>query len=358
MMRTLTIVLACIAGLLGWAVAQNAAVFAQPESQPEKPGMKSVDVRYSKSAFDITRLGPERIAELATSLTDEEAKIILKKGTEPAFCGNLLDNKMSGLYLCRLCSLPLFSSVAKFDSGTGWPSFYRPFDPAHIEEVVDRSHGMVRTEILCQRCGGHLGHVFDDSPQTPTGRRYCLNSASMVFHEAGKILPKEAMPVTTETAYFAGGCFWGVEEHFQNVPGVIDSISGYMGGTAKDPTYRQVCTGTTGHAETVKVVYDPARVTYDALLEAFFKFHDPTQVNRQGPDVGTQYRSAIFAATPEQLAKAKEFLRKQSENPRLKGRKLATQLQAIEDAGPFYEAEEYHQDYHVKNGGACPLPDW
>lgn len=344
--------------LLGVAAALALGLAAK--SQPEGRGktMTTPEFRYSKSAYDITRLSKERIEELAAGLTAEEARIILKKGTEPAFCGNLLDNKMSGLYLCRLCSLPLFSSVAKFDSGTGWPSFYRPFDPDHVAEERDLSHGMVRTEILCARCGGHLGHVFDDAPRTPTGRRYCLNSASLVFHEAGKLLPKEAMPVSTETAYFAGGCFWGIEDNFQHVPGVIDVISGYMGGTVKNPTYRQVCTGTTGHAETVKVVFDPARVTYETLLDWFFKLHDPTQVNRQGPDVGTQYRSAIFAATPEQLAKAREFLATWSENPRLRGRRIATQLQAIEDSGPFYEAEEYHQDYYMKNGGACPLPQW
>lgn len=348
--RLRVFVLVCVAS----ALALGLAAKHQPGSQGKS---MTTTVRYSKSAYDITPLSRERIEELAKGLTAEEAKIILKKGTEPAFCGNLLDNKQNGLYLCRLCSLPLFSSVAKFDSGTGWPSFYRPFDADHIREERDLSYGMVRIEILCARCGGHLGHVFDDAPKTPTGLRYCLNSASLQFLEAGKVLPKEAMPVKTETAYFAGGCFWGIEDHFQQVPGVIDAISGYMGGTVEKPTYKQVCTGTTGHAETVKVVFDPARVTYDALLEWFFKLHDPTQVNRQGPDVGTQYRSAIFAATPEQSAKAREFLKKQAENPRYKGRRLATQLQPIEESGPFYEAEEYHQDYHLKHGGSCPLPE-
>lgn len=307
---------------------------------------------YSRSGYDVTPLSHERIEELAQDLTPEEAKIMLRKGTEAAFCGTLLDNKKEGTYVCRLCGLPLFSSETKFTSGTGWPSFHQPVDEAHIRTYRDTSHGMVRTEIVCARCDGHLGHVFDDGPK-PTGLRFCLNSASLRFHEAGAELPEASRPIETETAYFAGGCFWGVEDRFQKLPGVIDAVSGYQGGRVDNPTYRQVCYTDTGHAEAVRVTYDPARLSYDDLLAAFFRFHDPTQLNRQGPDVGTQYRSAIFCVDEKQLEAAKRFIAEQSERERFRGKKIVTQ---VEMAPTFYAAEGYHQDYYAKNGGSCPIP--
>jgi peptide methionine sulfoxide reductase msrA/msrB len=163
--------------------------------------------------------------------------------------------------------------------------------------------------------------------------------------------------VTVQNAYFGGGCFWGVEDRFQQVPGVIDAISGYQGGRTKNPTYKQVCYENTGHAEVVKVVFDPAVVSYSELLAWFFKFHDPTQLNRQGPDVGDQYRSAIFAESEEHLAAAKKFIEEQQRTDRFAKRKIVTQVASVVDAGPFYPAEEYHQDYHLKHGGSCPLPE-
>jgi len=145
--------------------------------------------KLSSAGFDVSRLAAATIESLAATLSPDERHVILAHGTERPFCGTLLDNKKHGTYVCRLCALPLFSSKAKFDSGTGWPSFFQPYAPEHIEEIIDETYGMVRTEIRCQRCGGHLGHVFPDGP-APTRQRYCLNSASLEFVEEGHSLPQ------------------------------------------------------------------------------------------------------------------------------------------------------------------------
>ena len=144
----------------------------------------------SAAGYEVSPLSEEEVMDLAKALNAEERRVLLDHGTEPAFCGNLLDNKKQGTYACRLCGLPLFASSAKFDSGTGWPSFFEPVDPAHVAHIEDRSYGMTRTEILCARCGGHLGHVFPDGPP-PTGERYCLNSVSLEFVDAGQPLPRK-----------------------------------------------------------------------------------------------------------------------------------------------------------------------
>ena len=144
----------------------------------------------SASGYDLRPLSDAERTKFAASLTDEERYVILNHGTERPFCGTLLHNKQAGIYACRLCGLPLFRADAKFESGTGWPSFYQPFDPAHIAELVDRSHGMTRTEIRCKRCDGHLGHVFPDGPP-PTQQRYCLNSASLEFFPDGGEAPAQ-----------------------------------------------------------------------------------------------------------------------------------------------------------------------
>ncbi|MHA7812809.1 MAG: bifunctional methionine sulfoxide reductase B/A protein [Phycisphaerales bacterium] len=308
----------------------------------------------SESGFDVTPLSKGEVESLAKDLNEEERRVILNDGTEPAFCGTLTDNKKDGTYVCRLCNLPLFKSDSKFTSGTGWPSFFQPYDKDHVATHVDNSWHMVRTEITCARCDGHLGHVFDDGPK-PTGKRFCVNSVSLTFVDEGEELPEmPAVQSKLKTAYFAGGCFWGVEDRFAQLDGVHDAVSGYQGGDDNNPSYKEVCSGATGHAESVMLRYDPSVISYQELLDFFFKIHNPTQGNRQGPDIGSQYRSAIYTTDDEQYALAKQFLEDQQKEGKWSDRTITTEL---EKAPKFYKAEEYHQDYHLKHGGHCPIPD-
>ena len=314
------------------------------QSRPSPAGPK-----YSKSGYDITPLPPEKVAEIVKTLDPKTFEVTQCSGTERPFTNELNDENREGIYVSVVGGLPLFRSSTKYHSGSGWPSFFQPFDPDHVILREDASHGMDRVEVIDARSGAHLGHVFDDGP-APTGKRFCMNGAALRFIPAGTPLPPESQPVKSQVAYFAGGCFWGVEDVFAQIPGVMDAVSGYMGGKTASPTYREVCDGDTQHAETVKIVFDPARVTYKELLRIFFLNHDATTLNRQGPDIGDQYRSAIFASTSEQKAEAEAFVAELSKTPEYKGRRITTTIQT---APTFWEAEDYHQDYHAKHGGTC-----
>lgn len=262
------------------------------------------------------------------TLTPQEKRVIIDKGTEAPFTGEYYDNKASGLYLCKQCGAPLYRSSDKFDSGCGWPSF-----DDQIAGAVNRSLDAdgQRTEITCAKCGGHLGHVFEGEKFTDKNTRHCVNSISMEF------VPDP------EQAIFAGGCFWGVEHLMMQKPGVISVESGYTGGATINPTYKEVCTGKTGHAEAVRVVYDPKKVSYETLAKLFFEIHNPTQSNGQGPDIGDQYRSEIFYENPQQ----KDVAEKLISELRSRGYNVVTQ---VTPASEFYEAEDYHQDYYDKTG--------
>lgn len=330
---------------------------------------RTVAVRVFNERGEL--IGPIDVPKIVRSddewrqrLTPDQFRILRTQGTERPFCGTLLDNKKHGVYACAGCGLPLFSSAAKFNSGTGWPSFFQSIALENVAERVDRGHGMVRHEILCARCDGHLGHVFDDGPR-PTGLRFCLNSESLEFTDESELAkladpavagepvgagapvataPQAAAPTAVgprEIAVLAGGCFWCTELAFEQLVGVDDVESGYAGGGANTATYEQVCEGNTGHAEVIRLTYDPTRITFDQLLDVFFDAHDPTQRNRQGNDVGTQYRSAIFYVNDAQRAAAAAKIAALDAT----GKFASPIVTTLEPLVQFHPAEPYHQDY-------------
>lgn len=270
-------------------------------------------------------------------LTPEETSVIINKGTERPFSGKyyLLNDK--GTYVCKQCGAELFKSDDKFASSCGWPSFDDQI-PGAVKFLPDADGH--RTEIQCSKCGGHLGHIFYGEGFTQKNARYCVNSVSLDFI---KEEPKEIV--------LGGGCFWCIEAVFQNLPGVTKVISGYSGGVVQNPSYEEVCEGETRHAEVVKIQYDPKKVNIEQILELFFTVHNPTTLNRQGADTGTQYRSVIFFRTPEEKVLIEKYIEKIKVSY---SEPIVTEVSELKE---FYAAEDYHQNYFNthKNQPYCSM---
>lgn len=269
-------------------------------------------------------------------LSPEEKRVIKDKGTETPFSGKYDDFYEDGIYVCRQCGAPLYRSEDKFDAHCGWPSFDSEVIGA-TKKVPDPDGS--RTEISCVRCGAHLGHVFTGEHLTDNDTRYCVNSVSMEF------VPRKNVETKQESVYFGSGCFWCSEAVFKMIKGVIAITPGYSGGLSANPTYEQVCSGTTEHAEVIKIDFDPNVISLEGLLQVFFTTHDPTTKNMQGNDMGTQYRSIILYTSDLQKEIIENFV-KTLEADKKFPKPVVTEVSPFKK---FYEAEEYHKDYYAKN---------
>jgi peptide methionine sulfoxide reductase msrA/msrB len=303
--------------------------------------------------------------ELRKKLTPLQYEVTQHAGTERAYTGEYDKFFNPGIYVDIVNGKALFSSLDKYDSGCGWPAFTKPIDKEEVVEKTDRSHGMTRVEVRSSGADSHLGHVFNDGPREKGGMRYCINSASLRFvplaemekqgygkylkrFEEEGLVPASATAKTsakkTESAIIAGGCFWGMEELLRQIDGVISTEVGYCGGQNQNATYENH----PGHAEAVKVVFDPEKISFKKLLtDWFFRMHDPTTLNRQGNDRGTSYRSTIFYADEEQKKVAQEAIKEAQASGRWKNPIVTT----VEPVKNWTLAEDYHQDYLVKHPG-------
>ena len=332
--------------LVSLSVSLSACAQERPAMTSPRP--PSTIATFSKPAAE----------ELRSKLTPEQFRVTQQCGTEPPFRNAFWDHHEPGIYVDVVSGEPLFSSHDKFDSGSGWPSFTRPLEP-NVMEKADVTFGMDRVEVRSKGGDSHLGHVFDDGPRSQGGKRYCINSASLRFVPASQLEAEgygrfatlfgtAKKPAEPEVAVLAGGCFWGMEEILRGIPGVLGTEAGYTGGWLENPRYEDTHDSKSGHAEAVRVTFDPSKLSYDDLLERwFFRMHDPTTKDRQGNDVGTQYRSAIFFTSPEQQRAAHAVKERVERSGRWK-KPVATEITA---ATRWYPAEGYHQDYLQKHPG-------
>lgn len=334
---------------LGGTVAL--AGFALAVSTTRGPAASATPIPHEAKVTDPKKPTP---AELKQKLSPMQFHVTQEAGTEPPFRNEYWDDHRDGIYVDVVSGKPLFSSKDKFDSGCGWPSFSRALADEAVVEKRDGTLGMVRTEVRSKDADSHLGHVFEDGPKDRGGLRYCINSAALRFvpvdglekEGLGHLLPlfgKAPAKATEEMATLAGGCFWGMEDLLRKQPGVLDIEVGYTGGTVPNATYENHA----GHAEAVRIRFDPSKTSYDTLLHFFFRMHDPTTLDRQGNDVGSSYRSAIFTHSEAQRQTAERVKAEVDASGKWK-RPIVTE---ITPAGPWWKAEEYHQDYLVKHPG-------
>ncbi|OGT48216.1 MAG: peptide-methionine (S)-S-oxide reductase [Gammaproteobacteria bacterium RIFCSPHIGHO2_12_FULL_38_11] len=265
------------------------------------------------------------------TLTPDVLNILKNKHTEKPFSGKYNEIVKQGTYLCRGCGIALFRADNEFHSGCGWPSFDASLEN-NVKQIPDADGR--RTEIICAQCCGHLGHVFTGEQFTAKNTRHCVNALAIEFVSDSRVL-------TTEEAIVAGGCFWGVQYLFQQLPGVLLTEVGYTGGTTANPTYNQVCSHQTGHVEAMRVVFDSQKLSFDDVIKYFMEIHDFTQTDGQGPDRGSQYLSRIYYFNNEQRLMAENIIQQLTERDFL----IATE---IKPASVFWPAEESHQNYYKK----------
>jgi peptide methionine sulfoxide reductase msrA/msrB len=298
-------------------------------------------------------------AELKKRLTPEQYFCTQEEGTERPFENPYWNNKADGIYVDVVSGEPLFSSIHKYDSGTGWPSFDRPLEKNNLHTKEDRRLGVPRTEVRSSQADSHLGHVFDDGPEETTGLRYCINSAALRFIPVKELKAQGyerylfafAKKQGWEIATLAGGCFWGMEDLIKKIPGVIETQVGYTGGQLAHATYDKVKTGKTGHAEAVQILFDPKITDYEKILLEFFRMHDPTLRDQQGNDIGSQYRSAIFYADQKQKEMAEKIKARVDRSGKW-GKPVVTEIVPVSD---FWRAEDFHQKYleRIPDGYTC-----